>query len=67
MSFCFLQLVMNCEAGASPTSAGYTEDAAEAPKEVPAGCYSLEQLTEKRTWEKLDVISTERSLVKEMP
>jgi len=30
------------------------------PEEIPAGCYSLEQLTDKRTWEKLDVVSTER-------
>lgn len=35
-------------------------DTPEAPQEIPAGCYSLEQLTDKRTWEKLDVVSTER-------
>eukprot|EP00435_Cladocopium_sp_Y103_P068022 s562_g30.t3 len=43
--------------GDAPTD---TPEAPQAPQEIPAGCYSLEQLTDKRTWEKLDVVSTER-------
>jgi len=50
-------------ASASPVGSrqGDAATAAEVtPEEIPAGCYSLEQLTDKRTWEKLDVVSTER-------
>mmetsp|Transcript_7036 Transcript_7036/g.8723 ORF Transcript_7036/g.8723 Transcript_7036/m.8723 type:complete len:164 (+) Transcript_7036:2-493(+) len=39
-----------------------TEAPPEVSQEIPAGCYSLEQLTDKRTWEKLDVVSTEREI-----
>lgn len=54
-------------AGASPVaSAGYAGSDAPTPvadaetQEIPEGCFSLEQLTDKRVWEKLDVVSTER-------
>ncbi|CAK9105648.1 unnamed protein product [Durusdinium trenchii] len=43
--------------GKAAEAASTTSAAAE---EIPEGCYSLEQLTDKRTWEKLDVVSTER-------
>lgn len=48
--------------GKAAEAASTTSAAAEGTdlQEIPEGCYSLEQLTDKRTWEKLDVVSTER-------